>query len=98
MSRSTSFIGLNPRSEEFIKRLNLKPKPTENEVTGMFDETVWTINEYVEDKIGYPLYIDYVQCEVWSSGPVIFLAIKDRLTNEPVKETLWTDEELNRYL
>lgn len=43
------------------------------------------------------VYIQFVQEAYFSSGPVIFLALKD-VQGETVKESLWTEEEMQLYL
>ena len=39
---------------------------------------------------------EYVQCDPWSSGPMIFLALRKE-DGSPIQETLWTDEEITKY-
>lgn len=43
------------------------------------------------------IYYEYVQESPWESGPVIFLALKDKDGNV-VEESLWTNEEMSDYL
>jgi len=43
------------------------------------------------------VYQEFVQAEPWSSGPCTFLALKDKTGNE-VKESLWTDQEIESHL
>ena len=63
-------------------------------------------DKYIEDFGGieenYPLYMytmpdgrvyyEYLQSTMWSSGPCLFIALKDEKGNV-VQESLWTDEE-----
>lgn len=37
---------------------------------------------------------EYVQAKPWSSGPCIFLALRDTKTKEPLPETLWDEEDI----
>ena len=39
-------------------------------------------------------YREYQQAVEWSSGPCIFLALRDEASGQPVAESLWTDEEI----
>lgn len=43
------------------------------------------------------VYQEYVQSTPWSSGPVIFTALKDADDN-PIEATLWTEEEQEQYV
>lgn len=36
---------------------------------------------------------EYVQAEPWSSGPCIFLALKDE-NGDPIADSLWDDDEI----
>ena len=39
---------------------------------------------------------DYVQAEPWSSGPCTFMALRDAVTKEPIVETLWPQEVIDK--
>lgn len=39
---------------------------------------------------------EYIQAEPWSSGPMIFLALRNTETKEPLKWSLWTDGEIDQ--
>lgn len=41
------------------------------------------------------VYVEFLQADPWSSGPVYHIALKDARTGKPVAESLWTDEEIN---
>lgn len=81
------------RVEPFNRKVEI-PIAQVNEVgsfVGMFDE------EYPLHEYRMPdgrKYIEFVQAEPWSSGPCIFLALKDDSGNS-VPESLWSDEEIN---
>jgi len=108
MSRSTQFIGLNFKAENFIKMNAQKISKTEpcphcgqnytheeyltkelKEVLGMFEEPVHTLLQYTT-KDGKK-FEEFKQCSPWSSGPMIFLALRWSDTKEPIKESLWDD-------
>jgi len=40
------------------------------------------------------VYIEYVQQDVWCGGPIWHTALKDARTGKPVKQSLWTREEM----
>lgn len=42
-------------------------------------------------------YYEIVQHTIWSSGPVIFTALKN-FEDEWIESTLWTDKEMDPYL
>ncbi len=57
-------------------------------------------NEYPLYKYTFPdgkVVQEFLQAEPWSSGPVIFVALEDEAGN-PIKESLWIDEEISEYL
>jgi len=62
--------------------------------TGMFDD-IYQLHRYTLSS-GY-VYYEEVQTSPWSSGPVFFLALQDE-KGEWVKESLWTDEEINDHI
>lgn len=43
------------------------------------------------------VYAEYIQETIWSSGPMYFLALQDESEN-PIKESLWTEEEFQKYM
>lgn len=107
MARFTQYIGLSPRAWEYLKKYNYKRIYSYEMTEGIAYEPVmgslyectiqvlgrWSIpdNEYMEDE--KVLYIEVVQAEPWSSGPMIFTQLKNILTGEIVGA--WTDEEIN---
>lgn len=79
--------------------LTLKGKKCLVEREGSGD-TVEGFNSYPLVKYSFPdgrVLFEYVQDSPWSSGPVIFLALKDS-DGKSIPESLWTDEEINSYL
>lgn len=61
-------------------------------VLGMFDETVHILRKYTLQS-GQQIE-EYIQAEPWSSGPVIFLALRDVQTKQPIEGCMWSDEEM----
>lgn len=72
MGRSTQFIGLNCAGQKFITNL-ISIEDVSNFTFGMFGEEiplgVW------RDKEG-KIWTEFVQDTPWSSGPMIFTALK----------------------
>lgn len=64
-------------------------------ISDMIGEEQLKWNKYLL-KIGVWVY-EYVQESPWASGPVHFLALKNE-EGEVIKETLWTDEEIEQYI
>jgi len=110
MARFTQYIGLSPRAWEYLKDNNYKEIYRYEMTEGIAQESVMgslyectiqlpgryscEVNEYMEDvKV---LYIEVVQAEPWSSGPMIFTFLKNILTGGMVG--LWTEEEINTVL
>ena len=105
--RCDQFIGLNERAEVLIKtkdtrcdkcgrggpeKIRLKGR---FRCFGMYDSEGSQLPGYFL-KNGTTVYED-VQVSQWSSGPVIFTALRG-LLGDWIKETLWTDEEIEQYL
>ena len=79
MSRSTQLIGHTNAALDFIT--NLEEVNIIGEVIGMFGESVYTLHEYFNNKNG-ETYKEFIQFSPWSSGPMIFLALKNIRTGE----------------
>lgn len=106
MSRTTQFIGLSPRAEEFLNTYNSKKLCAYYMTEGMFDEPIMggiyecilqrsgqyscPNNEYMDNY--KKTYIEVVQAEPWSSGVMIFTCLKDVETN--ILIGTWTEEEI----
>lgn len=62
-------------------------------ITGAWKPHVADLHRYTmaDGKV----YEEYIQAEPWSSGPVYHIALKDAKTGKPVRQSLWTDEEIN---
>lgn len=70
MSRSTQYIGLTKKAQEFVS--NLKPIQENNFTTGMFDEEI-PLGSWEHPEKG--IVREVVQMEPWSSGPMIFTCL-----------------------
>jgi len=106
MARHTQYIGLSPRAWEFLNKHNYKEIYKYKMTEGIANEPVmgclyectikvpgrWSCpdNEYMEDE--KTLYIETVQSEIWSGGPMIFTQLKNILTGEIIGA--WTEEEM----
>jgi hypothetical protein len=56
--------------------------------------------DYVADLHRYSMpdgkvYVEYVQADPWSSGPVYHIALKDARTGKPLAKSLWTQDEID---
>ena len=60
-------------------------------VTGMFDEEVHTLLEY--KLIDGNWVEEYIQAEPWSSGPVIFLALREKESKRVIVK--WPQEDID---
>ena len=106
MARTTQYIGLSPRAWEILRKGNYKILCEYHMTEGMFNEPVkggiyectfqregmysCPDNKYMEDYV--VTYIEMVQAEPWSSGPMIFTYLKDVQTGVIVGA--WTEEEI----
>jgi hypothetical protein len=102
MSRMTQYIGLSTRAHLQIK--NAIRTELYVMTQGMFEENVMgkiyhmpIIDERVESSI----IKEVVQCEIWSSGPMIFTCLKGIVTfksggtmEDNFEECKWTEEEI----
>lgn len=64
-------------------------------------QEVWYGEEQVYHKLTFRdgrVWETYEQACEWSSGPHTYLALRDFVTKEPIKESLWTDEEIRECL
>ena len=57
--------------------------------TGMYDEPYHLMDYQMPDG---RVFEEHVQADPWSSGPVVFTALK--CNNEWLKDSLWSDEEI----
>lgn len=81
----------NGRIEEYTREHNECPASSYEVFHGMFDDE-YPLMEYLLSD-GRKVQ-EYVQAEPWSSGPCFFIALKDKVSGNPLPETLWTDTEI----
>jgi len=90
--RCTQIFGLSEEAQEFLREnqyiSSKEYKDARDE--GMFDDGPILL-EYVL-KSG-EVFQEFIQDIVWSSGPCIFLALRDVKNQKDV--FLWSDEEMN---
>jgi len=85
MSRETQFIGLTRAAEEFVSTLSTRK--SDHHAVGMFDEEIplrkWEMHPVFKER--WPNYDsdrptacirEIVQCQPWSSGPMIFTCLE----------------------
>lgn len=78
MSRSTQFIGHTSEVRHFLVSCIGNKKI--GEVTGMFSEHIHDLYEYIDPHGN--TWKEFEQVCPWSSGPMIFLAIRNKETGE----------------
>lgn len=101
MARMTQFVGLPPKASEYIK--NAKVISRFVGTTGIADEPVYLRMFEVEEESDYygakfpqtKVYIEVVQAEPWSSGPVIFTRLIDTFGRVVVE---WSEEDIAGFL
>ncbi len=101
--RMTQHIGLNDRASRIVE--GGEKIATYVVTRGMFDEPIvggiWKIKQYTEEwgvqSESEYVVAEYEQCAPWSSGPMIFTALRYVNTGDVVTGSLWTDEEINQY-
>ena len=72
---------------------NLKSESTGHTCPGMFDEDAYELTRHFT-KDGRKV-VEYLQACPWSSGPVLFIALRYEDTNEPIQESLWSEEDID---
>jgi hypothetical protein len=92
--RTTQFIGLPHRFQDFMQQNNLKWVCNLGHVTDMFGEEI-PLNVYSSEETGKD-YRETVQTEIWSSGPMIFTKLVDHQFGFDV--VAWTAEEISEMV
>lgn len=90
--RQDTIIGLNGYASNLIK--DAKKEDSGKSYFGMYDNE-YSLNKYT--LLNGEIYCEKSQCSPWSSGPVIFLSLIYP-DGTDVKETLWSDEEIEDIL
>lgn len=106
--RSTQYLGLNRTAQKWLKTTcEETPVRTKKFVEGMFGEKIHELQKHtlktpitIVKPPNSPAYLEthveeYVQADPWSSGPVIFLALRYSKCKQPVTDSLWPEEEIN---
>lgn len=108
MSRSDQYIGLNQRAEDFLNKHAVKDVyqiVRNGRVVETREEPQKEVYDHIEGAFynTFPLYCyflndgskvyEYVQADPWDSGPMYYIALRDS-ENKPIKESLWTNEEM----
>jgi hypothetical protein len=62
-------------------------------ITGAWVDKVADLHRYTLP--GGKVYEEYVQADPWSSGPVYHIALRDVKTGKPVRQSLWTQDEID---
>lgn len=96
MARSTQYIGLNDKAEDFLdKNFELTLPEDDNVVIGLCDEVI-QLTSYVSKNQNYLSAREVVQTIPWSSGPMIFTHIEVELLDKT--KVLWYSWEVNESL
>jgi hypothetical protein len=106
--RTTQYLGLNQKAQAWLENhCEETALLTKKFVEGMFGEKVHQLRKHslktpktIVRNPKAPSYLEthveeYVQAEPWSSGPVIFLALRYSKCKQPVEASLWPEEEIN---
>lgn len=83
------------RKETLLPRVVniLKSEETDNIIYGLCDEEVRNLKRYPLKKGGY--VEEYLQAEIWSSGPCMFMALRFSDTKIPINASLWPQKALD---
>ncbi|MHA2428916.1 MAG: hypothetical protein ACXADB_12910 [Candidatus Hermodarchaeia archaeon] len=100
--RTDQMIGLSPRGQKLVADPNLT-RVQHTLLEGAFGNTFplyeWRLPIWqYADTYKMTLVLEEVQASPWSSGPCFFLALKDKESREWIKESLWTNQEMEEYL
>ncbi len=99
MARFDQFLGLNSWAKKTVNATGVikKPsnqelvKPTKGKFTGMFgDEYPLYMYTLPNGKV----YFEEIQADPWSSGPVFFIALKNKRGNW-IPRSLWSREKID---
>jgi hypothetical protein len=86
--RTDQYIGLSQGGKKLVK--DMIPKLVCH-FDGAFGNS-FPLYSY-EDK-----YCEFIQAEPWSSGPMFFIALQNNKDGSIIKESLWSEEEIEQYL
>jgi hypothetical protein len=92
--RTDQYIGLNEAGMALVADPNITRIQYDTLEGAFYNE--FPLYQYLLPK--WQLVQEHVQAAPWSSGPMYFLALKKVDTGEWIKETLWTDQEIEESL
>lgn len=95
-TQTITTVWLDGRTETSTRQVDdplYKAEPTKDLYYGMFDSEEYSLMQYRNKSTGNIDYVEFLQSNNWSSGPCLFLALRDG-KGEVVKESLWSDEEI----
>lgn len=98
MSRSVQFIGLNKRGKLYVSEHASQnvviPSVESNVIYGFINDIEHVCSRYIDMGLDNPrIFEEYLQTSPWSSGPMLFLALRWIDTKQPIEETLWIEDE-----
>lgn len=98
MSRMDQTIGLNERAKKYLSDFENKGAYSSYETAWSGYFPLYRYEKLVEDFDSTHISgaVEYVQCAPWASGPCFFLALCG--VNGPIKESLWTEDEIEALL
>lgn len=91
VSRSTQLAGLSPKAQTLVQKPGVEKLSSGETFDGMFEET-YPLHKYTMPD--GTVYFEKIQAEPWSSGPVIFLALKNAKGNW-IPNSLWDRNSIN---
>lgn len=65
-------------------------------VEDMVGETIYHLQVYEVKSERGGFVEEYVQCEPWSGGPMIYLALRFADSKKPIRVSLWSSTEIER--
>ena len=91
--RTTQFVGLTNRADEYVKKNSVDINHNGDTIDDMFGSPYYQCATFTH-KNG-KTFEEYLQECPWSSGPMIFLALR-YVGGNPIKSSLWISDESAR--
>ena len=88
--RTTQFIGLNDRAVKYIEKYSTDRQYGGDTLKDMFGNNYYECATFTH-KNGRK-FEEYLQCSPWSSGPMLFLALR-YVSGNPILSSLWISDE-----
>jgi len=105
--RTTQYMGLHPQGNKWVEKYcHPDPIPTKKTIDGMFGEQVHQLQKYrllkpetIIKNPKSPQYLEthaeeFLQADPWSSGPVLFIALRYSKCKQPITESLWPESDI----